>query len=148
MREYWLDPPEPKELDYMDITQVIEIELDAEVTIRSDGNWDYIDTSYAWARNPDSSDGDWYTDEGHVQLTDHMGLVEKVDELIETRMPAITGRYKIKGHIELVFEVTDIGVDKEVEEDSYVYETYIGDSAYVDYMANQSKVEDFSFEVI
>lgn len=148
MREYWKDPPEHEEPEVMDITQVIEIDLNQVVIVSEDGSWEYEDDSYDWAKSSDTKSGDYYSDEGNVYLTDYMGLVEKVDELIETSMPAIAGKYRISAYIELTFEVTNIEVDREKFPDGSEWVTHHGENADAQYIPSKSTVQNFKFEQI
>lgn len=117
-----IDPPEYDEPSYETDECTIELDLDTVITVDSDGSWEYEDEEYSFATNPDSRDGDWYSDEDEVHVIDPVGVVEQLDEFIEDRIPALPGRYRIKGKVTLVYDVEGIAVD-------YVYDAYEEDSS-------------------
>lgn len=115
MRRYYFteddrfNPPDLVELTPEDdFTETIELNLDAVVVVDSDGMWTYEDETYGWAKCSDTSDGSWYTDKYNIFVGHPEDIVEAVDELIETDMPTISGKYRITGHIVLCYNISDI----------------------------------------
>lgn len=145
-----LEPPEPPELHQEDdFTETIELELDAVVTVDKDGYWEYEDKTYSWARCPLDKRGDWYTEEHDIYIGHPTDIVEAVDYLIETSMPAIPGKYKISGQIELLYNVSGVEAkyDYFVDEDDlvdYNKEVYT-DDAEVELDLHNSSVSNFKF---
>ena len=104
-----LDPPEYDEPDVLpDTEEVAEIDLDAVIIIDDEGGWEYEDTSYAWAAASED-ESDLYSDEyPEIMLLDHVGVVEKVDDLMLTMLPEVPGRYRVQGTVELVFDISGV----------------------------------------
>lgn len=103
------NPPDPVELTPEDdFTETIELNLDAIVVVDNHGMWTYEDETYGWAKCSDTSDGSWYTDEYNIFIGDPEDIVEAVDNLIESDMPAIAGRYRITANITLSYTISGI----------------------------------------
>lgn len=144
-----LDPPEydePEELE--DGFEQIEIPFDCIIRLNEDG-WDYEDETYEWAAGPDRN-GSWYSEYG-VFLGDKGTMVECIDDMLMTRLPEGSGRFRISGTAILVFNVS--GVDKysdfeglDEDGDPSFNETY--DIEYADsrFDIQQSTIEDFNYE--
>ena len=145
------NPPDPVELTPEDdFTETIELNLDAVVFVDNHGMWTYEDETYGWAKCSDTSDGSWYTDEYNIFIGDPEDIVEVVDELIETDMPAISGKYRITGHIVLCYNIS--GVESKYDhfidhngDIDYDREVYT-DDAEVELDDNKSSVTDFQFK--
>lgn len=121
-----IDPPEYDEPSYETDECTIELDLDTVIIVDPDGSWEYEDEEYSFATNPDSKDGDWYSDKDEVHVIDPVGVVEQLDEFIEDRIPALPGRYRIKGKVTLVYDVEGIAVD-------YTYDSY-DEGSYRDFV--------------
>lgn len=139
-----LDPPEypePEEVD--DYTQKIDLNLDAVIEIDQLGDWEYQDENYPWARCKDTKDGSWYSDEYNVFIADPVSIVERVDELLISKLPEKEGTYRIKGNVHLEYVVSNLlryvhsyGPD-DYDEDIDT------DNAYVDFDFYNSNISDF-----
>lgn len=145
-----LEPPEPPELHQEDdFTETIELELDAVVIVDEDGSWDYEDKTYSWARCPLNKRGDWYTEEYNIYIGDPVDIVEDVDSLVETSMPAIPGKYKITGSVELRYNISGVEAEYDyfLDEDDLVdYDKEIyADDAEVELDMYRSSVSNFQF---
>lgn len=144
-----LDPPEydePEQLE--DGFEQIEIPFDCIIRLNEDG-WDYEDETYDWAAGPDRN-GSWYSEYG-VFLGDKGTMVECIDDMLMTRLPEGSGRFRISGTAILVFNVS--GIDKysdfeglDEDGDPSFNETY--DTEYADsrFDIQQSTIEDFNYE--
>lgn len=150
MPEPNLDPPEydePEQLE--DESEQIEIPFDCIIRLTEDG-WDYEDETYEWAAGPDRN-GSWYSEEHGVFLGDKGTMVECIDDMLMTRLPEGSGRFRISGTAILVFNVS--GVDKysdfeglDEDGDPIFDETY--DTEYADsrFDIQQSTIKDFTYE--
>lgn len=144
-----LDPPEypePEEVD--DYTQKIDLNLDAVIEIDQLGDWEYQDENYPWARCKDTKDGSWYSDEYDVFIADPVSIVERVDELLISKLPEKEGTYRIKGNVHLEYVVSNLlryvhsyGPD-DYDEDIDT------DNAYVDFDFYNSNISDFKLTKI
>ena len=150
-----LEPPEPKELEKIDdSTEEIEVSLDKVIiTVNEDGSWDYEDESYPWAANPDSRNGDWYSEDYNIYLDDTTGVVEKFDEIAEPFIPGYAGRYQISCDATLIYNVSGVEVDRDYfrdEDGDIVYdgeEVYI-DDAEVEFDSRNSFISNFKYSEI
>ena len=144
-----LDPPEYDEPDVLpDMEEVAEVDLDAVIIIDDKGSWDYEDTSYAWAAASDD-EADLYSDEyPDIMLSDHVGVVEKVDDLMITLLPEVPGRYRVQGTVELVFDISGVehttsnGFWDDLHGLEYDEEVYT-DSATASFNLGKSSIRDF-----
>lgn len=147
-----LDPPEePSNYRMNDpVDEVINIDLDAIINMRDDGEYDYEDQTYAWALSPENEE-DWYSNTyPDVKLTDQEDLIENVDYLIIPLMPDTPGRYHISGKIELSYTVSNVSTTvidawwddrhgTEVDEEVYT------DDAEVEFNYRKSYVNEFKY---
>lgn len=148
-----LEPPEDNgwnELD--DYEAVVELVLDAIIFVDDDGNWDYEDEEYPWAKG-DSKNGDWYDEENNVYLGSKEDMVEKTDWLLLKYIPARVGTYHISGYVKLVFEIS--GVEEKVtdawydENHGYDYDSETNtDFADVDYIESKSEIRNFNMHPV
>lgn len=137
-----LDPPEypePEEVD--DYTQKIDLNLDAVIEIDQLGDWEYQDENYPWARCKDTEDGSWYSDEYDVFIADPVSIVERVDELLISKLPEKEGTYRIKGNVHLEYVVSNLS--KYVHSYGPNDEDIDTDNAYVDFDFYNSNISDF-----
>lgn len=96
------DDEEPKKLE--DDEALIDVSLDADVEIKEDGSWDFTDTQYPWV-----DDQTFYLEDDGVQvyLTDKLGVVEGVGDLIEPMLPVEPGIYHVSGFPYLIYNITN-----------------------------------------
>ena len=130
-----LQPPEyddPEELEY---NEEIVLSLDEIVDVDDEGNWEYEDKTYSFAANPNSRDRDWYTEENHIFVTDHIGVVEDVDSVLERNMPVKPGRYRISGEAHMFYDVYGV----------YEYRYYYGPDAWDSDIDSSNAETDFNF---
>ena len=139
-----LDPPEypePEEVD--DYTQKIDLNLDAVIEIDQLGNWEYQDENYPWARCKDTKDGSWYSDEYDVFIADPVSIVERVDELLISKLPEKEGTYRIKGNVHLEYVVSNLSKYVHSYGPDDYEEDIDTDNAYVDFDFYNSNISDF-----
>lgn len=150
-----LEPPERKELEQVDDSiEEVEISLDKVIiTVDEDGGWDYEDESYPWAANPDNKHGDWYSEDYNVYLDDTTGVVEKFDEIVEPYIPGYAGKYQISCNATLVYNVSNVEVDRDYFQDEdgdilYDGEQVYSDDAEVDFDSRNSFISNFKYSEI
>lgn len=139
-----LDPPEypePEEVD--DYTQKIDLNLDAVIEIDQLGNWEYQDENYPWARCKDTKDGSWYSDEYDVFIADPVSIVERVDELLISKLPEKEGTYRIKGNVHLEYVVSNLSKYVHSYGPDDYEEDIDTDNAYVDFDFYNSNISNF-----
>ncbi len=139
-----LDPPEypePEEVD--DYTQKIDLNLDAVIEIDQLGDWEYQDENYPWARCKDTKDGSWYSDEYDVFIADPVSIVERVDELLISKLPEKEGTYRIKGNVHLEYVVSNLSKYVHSYGPDDYEEDIDTDNAYVDFDFYNSNISDF-----
>lgn len=139
-----LDPPEypePEEVD--DYTQKIDLNLDAVIEIDQLGDWEYQDENYPWARCKDTKDGSWYSDEYDVFIADPVSIVERVDELLISKLPEKEGTYRIKGNVHLEYVVSNLSKYVHSYGPDDYDEDIDTDNAYVDFDFYNSNISDF-----
>lgn len=137
------NPPEDDSEYIEDNYESYTVEMDnVVIIIDEDGrSWEYEDTSYPWAEGS-GSNGDLYSDEfPDVLLSDHVGTVENVDEVIADLLPDAPGRYVISGKVELVYEIEGISVTPSRYPDEEG--DYFTDFAEARFDADRSSVYDF-----
>ena len=92
--------PEDNEVEIVpgdDYQEEIQIDFDVDITMDEDMSWDYPD-GYTWAANSDDKDGNWYTeDDNRIFINDVTGIVEDIDVMLQTVLPAEAGTYHISG---------------------------------------------------
>lgn len=149
------DPPEGPEMQERDdYEEEIILELDADIVIDEEGNWDYVDDNCMWASASDKISADWYSEEYKgVYLVDHMGAVEKTDDLLMTLIPDTPGKHHISGEVHLFFTLSNIQswtVDSGLDEDGDVWyeEEYDTDSIDTEFNYRKSYIKDFKFDSI
>ncbi len=104
-----LDPPEYLEPeDLGNYKQSIDLDLDAVIDIDQIGSWDYEDKNYTWARCKSTKDGSWYSDEYNVFIGNPEDIVERVDDLLISKLPEKEGQYRISGKVHLKFEIRNV----------------------------------------
>lgn len=144
-----LDPPEytePEEVD--DYTQKIDLNLDAVIEIDQLGDWEYQDENYPWARCKDTKDGSWYSDEYDVFIADPVSIVERVDELLISKLPEKEGTYRIKGNVHLEYVVSNLSKYVHSYGPDDYDEDIDTDNAYVDFDFYNSNISDFKLTKI
>lgn len=158
MKRVWKDgysytePPEYDEPEYIDREERVVIPLDAIIIMHSDGSWDYQDETYSWARNGDDDYWESSSDEyPAIKLCDTIDAVELTDTLLEPLLPFAEGRYRIKGQVNLVFQIDNIHkytdyLGSGYDDEDVVEEEYITDYAIKTFLYNESSIEDFEIE--
>ena len=139
-----IDPPEypePEEVD--DYIQKIDLNLDAVIEIDQLGDWEYQDENYPWARCKDTKDGSWYSDEYDVFIADPVSIVERVDELLISKLPEKEGTYRIKGNVHLEYVVSNLSKHVHSYGPDDYDEDIDTDNAYVDFDFYNSNISDF-----
>lgn len=139
-----LDPPEypePEEVD--DYIQKIDLNLDAVIEIDQLGDWEYQDENYPWAKCKDTKDGSWYSDEYDVFIADPVSIVERVDELLISKLPEKEGTYRIKGNVHLEYVVSNLSKYVHSYGPDDYDEDIDTDNAYVDFDFYNSNISDF-----
>lgn len=139
-----IDPPEypePEEVD--DYIQKIDLNLDAVIEIDQLGDWEYQDENYPWARCKDTKDGSWYSDEYDVFIADPVSIVERVDELLISKLPEKEGTYRIKGNVHLEYVVSNLSKYVHSYGPDDYDEDIDTDNAYVDFDFYNSNISDF-----
>lgn len=139
-----LDPPdynEPTEeepsIEYFDFY------FDSVIIMHKDGGWDYENNDYSFAANPDDAQGNWYTDEDNIYVTDATGMVECFDDMIESMMPADPGRYRIQGYANMAFDITGVEAYYTYYRDESYDRELIDDSGKAKFNFNKSEIKDF-----
>lgn len=97
------EPPESNEPEERDSKEEIIIELDDDIVVEDDGD------SVEFLRDPAFlEDEDEWTpeDEPMFQIDDGDSVYEHVMDLIIDSIPAVDGKYHIKGRLKLVYDVT------------------------------------------
>ena len=149
-----LDPPEYDEGDEIEAEAVIEVSFNQVITIDQDGGWSYSDDEYNFTKTDDGK-SDHYDDEYHVYLDDNVGIVEKLDEFLEEKLPATPGTYRIQGDLTLVYDIENIRQYSNndgywSDEDGFnppSYEIYTDDAeAY--YNKSKSSLDNFKYTKI
>lgn len=161
--DYIVDPTErlpegrsvSPESDEYDAEGEIDLKIDAIIDIDSNGDWEYDDTTYPWAKSNLNRQGDWYinTDYGDVYVGDAVDIVEKVDELLEAFLPMKNGRFYITGDANLFFDISNIPEisyfgGRDEDSDFTVDSEHYLDDAEVEFNFNKSKITNFNIEEI
>lgn len=141
--EAYLDVPDVTEPEEASDSQfIIELDLDADITMQDDMSWTYADESYPWATNPERRSGDWYSDDPKEFVDTPEGIVEDTDILLQTVLPVTPGDYHISGQVTLVFDITGaqytIGPDDEPE--------YVDNSATIRFNVEESRIDNFTLQ--
>lgn len=154
-KEYSDYDPHYPESEEIEGTERISLDLDADIYIDKNGNWEYEDEEYPWAK-PDDGQDIWYSESSdypEIEICDTDVVVECVDELLESFLPYAEGRYHIAGDVELVFEVSDIiryfeylGQGSKNGDDPVYDEEYFTRDATVEFNFRDSSIRDFTLE--
>lgn len=154
-KEYSDYEPHYPESEEVGSTEQVSLDLDADIYIDKNGNWEYEDLEYPWAK-PYADMDVWYTDSPDypsIELCDTSEIVEYVDSLLEPLLPFASGRYHISGKVELVFDVSDIiryyeylGRGSKDEDDDVYDEDFYTRDAKIEFQFNESSIEDFVIE--
>lgn len=119
---------------------MIDMNIDQYIIVDSEGGWDYDSENYDWASS-DGEGSDWYSETG-VRLDDPVGVVEKIDELIEPHIPIEPGTYRVQGYIELYYTVSGV-YENRYDYTSDDYSSDINsDLGSAEYNKKLSKIED------
>lgn len=140
--EYWLDPPEDtRDTDEVSDTCYIEIVVDANILIDDEGGWAYEDDDYSFAEGPDGTS--YYEDSyGHLYLDDVDGCIDKLNDLMESKLPLEEGKYHISGRLTLAY---DVEMERWFDrgDDEYQYDT---DFATVSFNKKKSSLDSFKWQ--
>lgn len=137
-----LQPPEYDEPEEESTEELVEFSFDEIVSVDSDGYWEYEDKSYNFARNPDSYDGDWYTEDFNVCFRDVPGVVEDMDSVLEKNMPMQVGRYRITGDANLYYNVSGIQVYTDYYGPDDYDQTVVQDGVDVEFNYGKSHIDN------
>lgn len=137
-----LQPPEYDEPEEESTEELVEFSFDEIVSVDSDGYWEYEDKSYNFARNPDSYDGDWYTEDFNVYFRDVPGVVEDMDSVLEKNMPMQVGRYRITGDANLYYNVSGIQVYTDYYGPDDYDQTVVQDGVDVEFNYGKSHIDN------
>ena len=137
-----LQPPEYDEPEEESTEELVEFSFDEIVSVDSDGYWEYEDKSYNFARNPDSYDGDWYTEDFNVYFRDVPGVVEDMDSVLEKNMPMQVGRYRITGDANLYYNVSGIQVYTDYYGPDDYDQTIVQDGVDVEFNYGKSHIDN------
>lgn len=147
----------PNYPEYEEVTDKEEliIPLDAVIVVDRDGEWDYEDLTFSWAQ-PDATSSTWYTSSSEyppVKIGTVDEIVECVDDLLSPMIPFAKGRYLAKGEIHLVFEISGIDKSREYlgydeDEDPYFDTEYYTDAADVEFMFEESSINNLEIETL
>lgn len=98
---------EPNEVEITEedsMEYALDVNLDADIDMNSDGSWDFVDLS--WAQCAETSDGSWYTSDD-VLLSTPEQLVEDVNSLLQLYLPIEKGRLNVTGNIHLAYNMKE-----------------------------------------
>lgn len=137
-----LQPPEYDEPEEESTEELVQFSFDELVDVDTDGSWDYEDRSYKFARNPDSYDGDWYTEDFNVYFRDVPGVVEDMDSVLEKNMPMQVGRYRITGDANLYYNVIGIQVYTDYYGPDDYDQTVVQDGVDVEFNYGKSHIDN------
>lgn len=108
-----LEPPESDWIDVPDHSETLEVDIDAIIIVDNDGDYEWEDTDYNWAKPDDEYSTVWRSEEG-VNLGDEIDIVEHIDELLVEDMPLVkSGRYRVTGTAKLDFYLSGLWIDDE-----------------------------------
>lgn len=144
------DREEIENYDEPVIERVIEIDLnDVEVLVEPDGSIYCKDDNYSWAKDPSSSDSDWYDDELEIKLLSYEDVGNYVLDLIESQIPARPGIWVVNGSASLVCEIINLQSGQEWDEVDRDFNTrYITDDVVVEVDFDKSKAENIETEFL
>lgn len=134
-----LQPPEYDEPEYDNFEDVVEVSIDhIPLHVNDDGSWEYDNGKYD-KFSSNYIGADWYDDRYDIRLDDVVGVVEKIDDLIEPNIPSKPGDYTMSLDVELVYFVSVPYGETEYQDGSYSKDVYY-DDVEVDYEKNKSKI--------
>ena len=137
-----LQPPEYDEPKEESTEELVEFSFDEVVNIDSNGSWEYEDKSYGFANNPDSYDGDWYTEDYDVYFRDVIRVVEDMDSVLEKNMPMQAGRYRITGDANLYYNVYGIEIYTDHYGPDDYDQTIVDDGVQVEFNYGKSHIDN------
>lgn len=141
-----LEPPDTYgPVDLEDVESVVEFPLDVTIIMDRNGNWDYEDTTYAFAA-PSGQVGVYWVDEEYgIPLGDEIDTVDDLDTLLMPLLPAEVGRYHISGKVKLVYDISEIYAYYTGYDEDSVDREIVKDDANVKFNSNKSKIYDFKW---
>lgn len=93
----------------------LDINLDAEISMKSDGSWDFVDDD--WAVCAETDDGSWYTSDD-ILVTTPDQLVQDVNTLLQLYLPIEQGQFRITGNIHLAYDLDEDTADFNISNSS------------------------------
>lgn len=133
-------------------SELVEIEIDTDITINEDLSWEYDDTS--WASSSASGDKSWYSDNyPSLEIADVNTIIEIVDDFLEDELPLTPGRYHLEANFDLYFDIEgvfDTVHDGGWDEREGAWEDFDTDSEYaeVNYNSDESTMSNLRCEAI
>lgn len=98
------DPNEVEITEEASTEYALDVNLDADIDMRPDGSWDFVDLS--WSQCAETDDGSWYTSDD-ILLTTPKQLVEDVNSLLQLYLPIEQGTLNVTGNIHLVYNIDE-----------------------------------------
>lgn len=140
-----LQPPEYDEPEYDNFEDVVEVSIDHILLhVNDDGSWEYDNGKYD-KFSSNYIGADWYDDRYDIRLDDVVGVVEKIDDLIEPNIPSKPGDYTMSLDAELVYFVSIPYDETEYRDGSYSKDIHY-DDVEVDYEKNKSKIKSIEIK--
>lgn len=142
--------PEDDETYYAmdDVDDGLEVLLNADIIVDEDGEYEYVDDTYRWAKYPGSLNGDWYSlTYRDVTLADYSEVVERIDDLIYSMVPKQPGTYHISGYVWLEYIISGLCYTLDEGPDGEERTVYT-DDVEVTYVKEDSGISDFKCEPI
>lgn len=108
--EYRQSMEENEEVNEVEISEdevaecSLDISLDADITMKSDGSWDFDDDS--WSVCAETNDGSWMTADDKLIATSEQ-LLQDVNALLQLYLPIEEGTFNITGDLHLVYDMSD-----------------------------------------
>lgn len=141
-----LDPPENTSYEYDADMILFDVYFDTNITVDSEGNWDYEDNSYSWLECTEFVGDKLQDPETGLTIRDRVSAGDDLDWILTDHIPESAGRYHIQGSATLAYEVDGIEYDSDyVEEfdDGYEERTYYDDNMDVTFNLDNSSLNTF-----
>ena len=149
LEDEWLSPPEndPKTYDHDSFQSVIEVDFEEYINVDVNGDWDFEDPENDWASS-DGQGADWYdTEYLNLYIDDPSGVAEKIMELMDVKVPAKSGRYRVKGSAHLIYNVEGIYEYHENQTSREDYDNVVvTEDAKVNWDMEKSKLSNFTID--
>lgn len=141
-----LDPPENTSYEYDADMVLFDVYFDTNITVDSEGNWDYEDNSYSWLECTEFVGDKLQDPDTGLTIRDRVSAGDDLDWILTDHIPESAGRYHIQGSATLAYEVDGIEYDTDyVEEfdDGYEERTYYDDNMDVTFNLDNSSLNTF-----